>query len=233
MNIYYLASNKNKTISGTPRYVWEKADKELTLKKCWLSLQESISEEDRIFLIDDNLPEKTSQWIIDTACSLITHVKVPKTKEKYQFLITALETLQTNIDDRSHFILEDDYLFVYDGLDVVRTCLQHWHSFGVPDDNPNKYTVPYEAFVYVGNDRHWRSINTSSGWSVYGNSQVWKSYINLLKESAKTNNYNVFKDTILQQASGICPLPGVATHLKEGHMSPLIDWTNRWKEISI
>lgn len=232
MNIYYLASIENKTQSGVPRYVWEKESKELILKKCWTSLQESISEEDRIFLIDSNLPNNVSNWLIDKAVGLVSHIKVPKTEEKYQYLITALNVLETNINDKSHFIIEDDYLFVYDALSILRTCLQHWHSFGTPEDNPSKYALPYDSFVYVGNDRHWRSINSSS-WCIFGNSQIWKSYIKLIKENAKTNNHNIFKDNILQQTPGICPLPGVATHLKEGHMTPLIDWTNRWKEISI
>ena len=63
MNIYYLASLKEETQSGIPRYLWEKADKETVLKKCWLSLQESISEEDRIFLIDSNLPTKLLKYL--------------------------------------------------------------------------------------------------------------------------------------------------------------------------
>ena len=96
--------------------------------------------------------------------------------------MTALDTLEENISDRSHFIVEDDYLFVYDALPVIKECLQHWHSFGSPDDNPQKYLDNIqESFVYVGNDRHWRSIN-ASGWSVFGNSMIWKNFINLLKK---------------------------------------------------
>jgi len=110
--------------------------------------------------------------------------------------------------------------------------LQHWHSFGSPDDNPQKYLDNIqESFVYVGNDRHWRSIN-ASGWSVFGNSMVWKNFINLLKENAKTNNYEIFNN-IFRQTPSICPLPGVATHLKEGHMTPLINWAEIWKEIRV
>ena len=67
MNIYYLTSLKEDTQSGIPRYLWEKADKEIVLKKCWLSLQESISEEDRIFLIDSNLPTKLLNWLINNS----------------------------------------------------------------------------------------------------------------------------------------------------------------------
>ena len=232
MNIYYLASLKEETQSGIPRYLWEKADKETVLKKCWLSLQESISEEDRIFLIDSNLPTKLLNWLINNSVGLVTHIKVPNTNNKYQYLLTALEQLEQSISDRSHFIVEDDHLFVYDGLDVIRNCLQHWHGFGVPNDNPDKYTAPFESHVYIGNDRHWRTIHDAS-WCIYANSQVWKGYINLIKENSKTNNYNIFKTSILQQIPGICPMPGISTHLKEGSMTPLIDWTNRWKEISI
>ncbi len=55
MNIYYLASVKENTISGTKRHLWEKTNKETVLKKCWISLQQSISEDDRVFIIDSNL----------------------------------------------------------------------------------------------------------------------------------------------------------------------------------
>ena len=232
MNIYYLASIKENTISGTKRHLWEKTNKETILKKCWISLQQSIAEDDRIFIIDSNLPSELLNWMYDTSQGLVTQIQVPKTKEPYQFLLTALDTLEENINDRSHFIVEDDYLFVYDALPVIKECLQHWHSFGTPDDNPQKYLDNIqESFVYVGNDRHWRSINTS-GWSVFGNSMIWKNFINLLKENSKTNNYEIFNN-IFRQTPSICPLPGVATHLKEGHMTPLINWTEIWKEIKV
>ena len=91
MNIYYLASLKEETQSGIPRYLWEKADKETVLKKCWLSLQESISEEDRIFLIDSNLPTKLLKWITDRSIGLITHIKVPNTNKALQLSPGKLE----------------------------------------------------------------------------------------------------------------------------------------------
>ena len=94
MNIYYVASIKENTISGTKRYLWEKASKETILKKCWTSLQQSVSEEDRIFIIDSELPNNLLNWMYDTSQGLVTQIKVPKTKEPYQFLITTLETLE-------------------------------------------------------------------------------------------------------------------------------------------
>ena len=81
MNIYYLASIKEDTISGTKRYLWEKTNKETVLKKCWISLQQSIAEDDRIFIIDSNLSSELLNWMYDTSQGLVTQIQIPKTKE--------------------------------------------------------------------------------------------------------------------------------------------------------
>ena len=105
MNIYYLASLKENTISGTKRHLWDKVNKETILKKCWVSLQQSISEEDIIFIISSEIPDKLLNWMYNTSKGLVTQVQVPNTKEPYQFLLTALDTLEENINDKSHFIV--------------------------------------------------------------------------------------------------------------------------------
>lgn len=232
MYIYFLASNVEDTQSGNPRYIWESAKKSDITKKSWDSLQQSITEDDRIFIIDSDLTDKQVQNLEDSARGLVTHIKVPKTKDKRQYLTTALETIEDNLDySRGHFLLEDDYLFVYDALVILNQCLDHWSGFVVPDDAPEKYVTPYESQVFVGTDRHWRTTKEAT-WCVMANAPTWKYYIKLLKENAKSNNYNIFRNNILQQVPCICPLPGVATHLKDGHISPLIDWAEVWKGIA-
>lgn len=238
MNIYYLASENNKSLSGNSRVFSN--DKTLILKKCWLSLQLNVEEDDRIFLIDGGLSDLTKKWLVDNSNCLISVVEKSKKEEKYSFLYTALQTIENNIEDSSHFLVEDDYLFVYDALKVIKSSLKHWNRFGVPEDDPIKYKN-FDSYTinFIGNDRHWRQVNLA-GWTVFGNSSVWKKHLQDLKafyQNSEVDTKNIFTQLFrsysINNPCAICPLPGVATHLKEDRMTPLINWEYVWNQFEI
>lgn len=235
MKIYYITSEIESTISGKTR--WNNLTKKQILKKSWISLNQSINETDFIYIIYDKVSKNTLNWMSETAQGIIKFIPVKKlTLNKYNFLLTALTELEKNLKNSErtdlHILIEDDYLFVYDALDVIRENMKYWHGFGVPYDSPNRYKEGVPCQVFVGLDRHWRTVNRCEGWTVFAATQTWQSSISKIKEAAKNNDWSIFNNGI-EESPIISPMPGVACHLKEDHMTPLINWTDIWQAIEI
>ena len=218
-----------KSISYVNR--WKNYNKTEILKKCWLSLQESVSKDDKIILIEDNVTQETLDWLLETSKTTVSLVHVPEhTWEYHQHTVTLFNTLKYYVKDQeqaSHFIVEDDYMFVPNGLAVFKQAVDNWNQgFAVPYDYIDRYTDQKPTQIVLGPDRHWRTVDSIT-MTVAAKGFVWVKYMQDLEQAAPTSNDKVFED-ILKQVPCISPLPTLASHLTEHHISPYMNVDALW-----
>jgi hypothetical protein len=233
MLVYFRACEKQGTISYVTRF--NNFDKTIILKKCWLSIQKSITNQDTLILIEDGLSESTLEWLFANSSVPIQAISVPEHSWEYHqhtvVLVDTLKRFAEQYPNDLHYIVEDDYLHTPDALQVLRDNLFNWNGFAVPYDYPDRYSDPKPSQVFVGKDRHWRTIDSST-MTVLAKGHVWSTVMPLLEQAAPTSNDKVF-ETLYKQIPCINPLPGVASHLTDRHHTPLVDWVKIWNEINV
>lgn len=238
MHIYFRCSEKEKTISNVLRWAPDgiPVTKTVILKKCWQSIQDSISEEDFIHVIHDEVSEKTLKYLNNSAKGMINFFEVPvhdwdyhgHTVELFNILETELETSSAR---EWHYIVEDDYLHTNNALHVMRETQKRWGGFIVPYDYPDRYKDGVATHILIGTDRHWRTIHSGT-MTLAADSKLWKRYLPQFIQAAPQSNDKIL-DNIYTETMCINPLPGIATHLTAFHMTPLVPWKERWEEIKI
>jgi hypothetical protein len=233
MIVYFRACEKQDTISYVTRF--NNFNKTIILKKSWLSIQKSITKNDKVIVIEDGLSESTLIWMINNSNTVLEFVKVPEHSwEFHQHTVTLIETLEKNSNiypEELHYIVEDDYIHTDNALKVLSEALVDWQGFAVPYDYPDRYSNPKPSLIFVGKDRHWRTIDSST-MTVLAKGKTWLSVIEFLKIAAPTSNDKIFEE-IYKQILCINPLPGVASHLTDRHGSPLTDWVKIWENIHV
>lgn len=233
MIIYFRACEKQDTISYVTRF--NNFNKTIILKKCWLSIQKSITKNDTLLIIGDGLSEATLNWMIDNSVITPNIVSVPEHNWDYhQHTITLVDTLKeysNKYPDELHYIVEDDYLHTENALTVLRDTLENWPGFAVPYDYPDRYINPKACQVVIGKDRHWRTIDSST-MTVLAKGKTWLSIIEPLISAAPTSNDKIFEE-VYKHIPCINPIPGVASHLTDKHGTPLVDWVEIWNDINV
>lgn len=234
MKIFWQVSEQQKPLSGGIRYKNE--DKVTILKKSWLSLQANIDETDQIFIIHDNISKETREWLVHNASGMHQLVKVSKHKkdyrgEKVKLYQSIKKEIKNSNSNEILFAIEDDYLFLPDAFQIIRDTMKYWGGFVIPTDFPDNYKYPVYSTIYVGPERHWRTIGFS-GHTLAARAEIWELHIENLIKAAPVNNLSIFSD-IFKVNPGICPLPGVATELEEAKMTPLVPWEQEWKKYEI
>jgi len=231
MIIYWRTCELQKSISYLNR--WKNYNKTDILKRCWLSIQESISNEDTLVLLQDNLTEETLEWLKSTCkTTLIKVVNIPKHAWNYhQHTVTLIEELEKTVLENKneiHFILEDDYLFVPEGISIFKNLAKQWNNgFLAPYDYIDRYKELKNTQIILGPDRHWRTVSSIT-MTVAAKGFVWSNFFDVLKESAPTSNDKVFEH-ILEKVPCLTPLPTLASHLTEYHTSPYMNVDALWK----
>lgn len=234
MIIYFRVCEKQETISHVNRY--NSADKATMIKKCWLSLQESVSKEDKIIIIHDEVSDFTLKYLLDTSKTPnIEFVEVQPHSWDYHehtvMLVDILEQEAQKHQEELHFILEDDYLHAPNALGVLKGTLSGWDHFAVPYDYIDRYTNLETTTILLGPDRHWRTVNSST-MTVIAKGKTWLEYITDLRGAAPTSNDQVFID-IYKTANCISPLPGVSSHMTDRHATPYVDWQKIWDNYDV
>lgn len=234
MIIYFRACEKQETISYVTRF--KNTDKTSILKKCWNSLNSSITSDDKVILIEDSLSEFTLNYIKETShASETIIVSVPEhdwsVHQHTIELINALEKYSEEYPEELHYLVEDDYLHVPQAVRLLQENLKNWIGFAVSYDYPDRYVDMLDCKVLLGFDRHWRTINSST-MTVLAKGSTWLRHISQLKEAAPTSNDKVF-ETIYASTPCISPLPSISSHMTDRHLSPLIDWNKLWNQIEL
>lgn len=231
MNIYIRVSENQTTISGIER--WNSYDKRMILKKCWKSLMMNVTQEDFISIYHHNVTDKTLKWLSENCGTLHTFIKVDSLEESLTVPLDDIKAyLKTEEDDKKLIaLLEDDYLWEPGSLKLIKQASMHWRGFMASNDTPKNYLEPKKAHVFVGHDRYWRTSSFIS-WNLIGSTYIFNKFINHIKNAGILQDMGKLNE-ILAETECINPLPGVATHCKEGDMSPLVDWNFIWEGITI
>lgn len=230
MHIYFRACEKQQTISNVVRF--NNISKTEIIKRCWKSIQASITNQDTIIIIHDDVSSMTLQWLLDTCnTSNIRFIEVPEHSWDYHLhTVKLLEVLAEQVvdyPDELHYIVEDDYLHTENAIRVLEDTLKFWNHFAVSYDYPDRYTMnPQPAMIMLGHDRHWRTVESST-MTVLAKGSTWSRVLEVLKTAGPTSNDHIFLN-IYKQEPCISPLPGVSSHMTDYHLTPLVDWSAIW-----
>ena len=235
MKIYYRVCEKEPTISHVQRF--KNYSKKTILRKCFSSLVDQFTEEDKIIIIHDEVSQDTLQWMTNKIKKgLVELVEVPKHDFSYHMhtvvLVTTLEKelKESRNENELHFMVEDDYIFSEDALEVMRSTSAGYQGFSVPYDYPDRYANPKPTQVLLGPTRHWRTIDSCT-MTIAAPAKLWKDCLPLLKEAAPTSNDKIF-DNIFNSVPCISPIPGVASHLTAYHPTPYFNIESRLEELN-
>ena len=243
MIIYWRVSENQDTNSFTAR--WENKDKKELLRKCWASLQQSVSSEDRIFILWDKVRPVTIDWLVKTSKTSNITVKhcpiypldiaiekelgsvMDKRKNHFLSLVHIVEEHIKQYPDDIHYVCEDDYLHVPHSLDIIKSVFEDgWNGFVVPYDYPDRYYLDRtrNCELLLNKYSHWRTVPSSTATtSALG--KTWQQFIHLIKQNAIYNS-DSFSWEIFSKVGCLAPIPGLSTHLTNGCLTPRIDWKN-------
>lgn len=240
MLIYWRVCEKQETQSFIPR--WKNYYKPEIIKKCWLSLQQSVTAEDQIKVFEDKCSKELLNWLQQTSRAPISFVSIPDTGKSrqennihvtlpYQMLFEkdALSNLNNII-----YWCADDYLHLPQAVHLMKSIYQDgWKTFATTYDYPDRYTLDRtrQAEIFINRYSHWRTIPSCPG-DMMAPGHLWLKYKTIILQNATFNNdswtYEAFSKDL-----AICPIPGVSTHLTENSMTPVINWQKIWEDIKI
>lgn len=236
MKLYFRACELQESMSFVERF--GNLPKAYILKKCYLSLMYGVHPtEDHVFILNDNLQPETMDFLYEhNTCENFEEVPIDKHDRDYCLHnIVLFKTLEENLgtEHDMHLIIEDDYLWTPNALDVIRQMMPMWNpGFIVPQDYPDRYRDRIPCQIMAGPDRPWRTIYSST-WNMGGSTSAWEQWLPKFKEAAPTGNDKIL-DEIYLHTPCISPLPGLATHMTNGpHMTPYVDWKGVWDLFNI
>ena len=239
MHIYYRVCEKQQTLSGVPR--WNNMNKLEMIKKCWLSLQQSIdSEKDEIIIVEDECSDEMLDYLVAHSKAKITNIHhvAPHTDDSSHFVEVAdiIDEKTKLFLNEIHFMCNDDFLFLSNALIIMKSVFEEgWDGFVIPYDYPDRYTLDKTRLceLYLSSYTHWRTIPAcTSITSARG--RIWQQHMQPFKRNAYFNDDSwTWEAYSFAKSKGICPIPGVATHLTRGCMTPLINWEKVWNDIKI
>lgn len=234
MFIYFRACEKQETISYVKRF--KDTTKTTILKKCWLSLNSSVNSSDTIIVVHDSVTAETLDWLKATAnTDNISFVEVLEHDSSYHLhTVTLVDILLENCKSyptEIHYIVEDDYLHVENAIRVMQDTLYLWPNFSVSYDYPDRYSNPKPCNVVLGKDRHWRTVDSST-MTVAAIGKRWLDVAPELIKAAPTSNDKIFEE-IYKQIPCISPMPGLASHMTDYHLTPLVDWQHIWDSYDV
>lgn len=237
MIIYFRACEKQGTISYVGRHGG--VDKTTILKKCWKQLVSQLTPQDKLVVIEDALSQETLNWLYDNSNGLsLDVVSVPEhTWEYHEHTVTMVKHLLEYCliyPEEVHYIVEDDYLHVDNAINTCKTLYAanpDYNGFIVTYDYPDRYVDIQPSEIFLGPDRHWRTI-TSATMTLMAKGAVWTAIGQHIKAVAPTSNDTIFEQ-IFKQVPCLAPLPGLSCHLTDRHYTPYYDWNKMFDEVQL
>ena len=232
MKIYFRACEKPQTVSGVAR--WQGENKTDIVKKCWLSMQPTITEDDETILFNDNMLQETVDFLSNSTKSKVTVIDIPEHKVEdrlhtFQLLKYFKMFINESDEEEIHYLVEDDYLHVSYGIGLIKEMFNHWNGFIVPYDYPDRYRFDeVSSKVLIGPSCHWRTVSSGT-YTFAGKTKIFKKHFDIMDDKKPHNpTVEMFKKTPC-----ISPLPGVASHLTPTHMTPLVNWVSIWDGLDV
>lgn len=257
MKIIYRASEANKspgsTSDGTedkPR--WNGKKKGEIFQKCWLSLQPDLEGwSDEIIILADRVTEETKEFL-KTSCSIPTKLNIidipPRTEvppygdhpypQYHPVTINTCIPLMEKLielceEDPTEliYVCEDDYLHAPYAIAKMKNLYQNsYEGFYVPYDYPDRYTLDRDrnCEVVLGPDCHLKTV-PSATLTLAGLGKTFLPFkFSILQAGIFSDDSWTWK--AFKQSVAVCPLPSTTTHLQDGCISPIIDWTKVWTQ---
>lgn len=220
---------------------WNGKYKEEILRKCYLSLQPSLDDRDKIVIVNDRTTPETLDWMrrntkahfaIQDIRSLDDLRKNhpypdyhPVTANSCPDLMEFLIKVAEKNPDELIYVCEDDYLHVEHAIDGMKEMFKtQYDGFYAPYDYPDRYTLDTDrtSEIHVFKYGHLRTI-PSATLTLAALGRTWLRYkYELLRAGAFADDSWTWK--AFKQSGGLCPLPGHATHLQDGCITPFVRW---------
>ena len=228
---------------------WNGKHKLEIIRKCYLSIQHGLDERDLIIVIDDRTTKETLDWMKNnTKAQFRVHpiTPLPKLRANHPYptyhpvlanscpeLMDHLIAVAEENPNEIIYVCEDDYLHLPHAIPAMKEIFTgNFQGFYVPYDYPDRYTLDTSRTteLHIWKYGHLRSI-PSATLTVAAFGHTWLRYkYELLRAGAfadDTWTWKAFKQTI-----ALCPIPGHATHLQEGCITPFVDWETIYNAIS-
>lgn len=220
------------------------------LRKCYLSIQQGIDEQDYIFIINDRTTGDTLEWMKQNTkarFSVIDITPLPELREKHAYpgyhpvvpnacpdLMEHLVSIAEQNPNDLIYVCEDDYLHVPHAITAMKSLYANgYNGFYVPYDYPDRYNFDRDRLctVICGPYGHLRTI-PSATLTIAAKGEVWRHFkYDLLRAGVFADDSWTWK--AFKQIDALCPIPGHATHLQDNCITPYIDWLATYNSITL
>tara|TARA_Y100000034_G_scaffold136800_1_gene215872 strand:+ start:3613 stop:4326 length:714 start_codon:yes stop_codon:yes gene_type:complete len=235
MIIYWRVCEAEKTQSFVER--WNNYTKAEVLRKCWLSVQNGITDSDSIIVVHDKCTDRLLQWLEKTSQTSNITFEDGTIDEEHPYFTRLASIIDKHTKqnlEEIHYLCNDDFLHTNQAIDTLKSVFQEgWKGFAIGYDYPDRYRLDRAstAEIYLGSRSHWRSVPCCTGCTT-ARGAVWQDIMTIFKEAAR---YNTDSYTWMAYGKHGCvnPIPGVTTHLTQYHMTPRVNWQQVWDSIEV
>ncbi len=172
-----------------------------------------------------------------------TKIKHQKSKETFSNLSSLLNSFEIGKSQGEDlvFFVEDDYLHFESMLEEMVSSYERISSqinndiFMCPTDYPYLYMNNEKTHIFVGNKRHWRTINETLCTFMTSKNLLDKYWENFKKTCEDRHDpFEKYINEIYQKEICISPLKSLSLHLTNVNssygLSPFIDYKKLWDE---
>lgn len=219
------------------------------LRKCYLSLQHSLDDRDKIIIVNDRTTHATLEWMKSNTKAQFQVKNITSLDELRQAhpyptyhpvivnactdLMDFLVAVAQENPDELIYICEDDYLHIPSAIPAMKSLFieSKYSGFYAPYDYPDRYTIDSnkEATILLHKYGHLRTI-PSATLTIAALGKTWLQFkYELLRAGVFADDSWTWK--AFKQVGALCPLPGHATHLQEGCITPMINWESIYDNI--
>jgi hypothetical protein len=235
-------------LANEPR--WNGKYKLEILRKCYKSLQQGITKEDKIIVVSDNTSQETLDWMRANTVAEFGVLKVTplaELRESHPFpqynpklpascieLTELIIQLAETYPEEVIYVCEDDYLHAPRAIGVLKYTFEaKFKGFMALYDYPDRYTTDKNKYAEIHSTPtgHMRTI-PSGTLTVAALGETWTKFkYDVLRAGVFADDSWTWK--AFAQATAICPVPGLATHLQDHCISPAVDWETIYDRIII
>lgn len=250
MIIYWRVCEEQGTLSFVNR--WEGKDKREMLRKCWLSIQPSITVEDTIIICWDKVRQSTLDWLVSTSntpnvslfdCTntpidpavedMIGHV-MDRRRFHYSIFANLMDENTKKYLNEIHYMCHDDFLHLPNAIAAMKSVYRDgWKGFVTSYDYPDRYTMDRtrQCELLLNDFSHWRTIPSCTGaTSALG--YVWQQHMRIFKQNALFNSDSHTWEAYAKSGA-LCPVPGMSAHLADNCLTPRINWKEIYENINL
>ena len=226
-------------------------DKRTLIKICFLSLIRSLSGYDyRITVLGDRLSDEIQEFFAPFGVTVLNE-QLGNDKS----ILRSIELACESEANEWVYLCEDDYLHVPHAFQYIADLVVHRSEYlrmrkavrlqrgserfrAVPivihpADYPDRYRRHERRFslIFLSRFCHWRQISNTT-FTILAKSTTFRTYRALLERSASGARDGYLSRKMYgtrffgRKAVCLSPIPGLATHMHEETMTPLVDWAS-------